>query len=127
VSVFHLSIFGRNSFDAVGLEPGEPLVAVSIFGALDLDLSEADVPLEADVTVLSVFGATRIRLRCDQPVRLRGFSVFGERWVEPVLRIEDRRGEGARAAEATSPPVDLAAFSVFGSLEVVRDASRSLC
>jgi hypothetical protein len=122
--VFHLSIFGRNSFDAAGLEPGEPLVAVSVFGALDLDLSEADVPTDADVTVLSVFGATRIRLRHDQPVRLRGFSVFGERRLQPALRIAERRAEAAPPADAGPPdlPLDVAAFSVFGSLDVVRDA-----
>jgi hypothetical protein len=122
--VFHFSIFGENSFDPVGLEPGEPLVAISVFGMLDLDLSAVDLPPDADLTVLSVFGATRIRLRQRQQVRLRGFSVFGERYVEPALRLEDRRGDGLGEATAgsTDPPIDVAAFSVFGSVGVLRDA-----
>jgi hypothetical protein len=122
--VFHLSIFGENSFDPVGLEPGEPLVAISVFGRLDLDLTEVDFPPDAELTVLSVFGATRIRLRRRQQVRLRGFGVFGERYVEPALRLEDRRGDAPREATAgpTDPPINVAAFSVFGSVAVLRDA-----
>ena len=112
--MFSLTLFGGNHIDVSVLDPGEPLVCLVVFGALEIDFTTcAEAPL-IDVTAYTIFGGVNIKVRPDQPVRLEGFSVLGGRNVEP------RRLPAPETAAHDDLPLELTAYAIFGGVNVDR-------
>jgi hypothetical protein len=116
--MFNLALFGGTKVDASTIDPDESLVSLALFGGTELDFTAVRDPPPLDVTVISVFGGTDIRVRPEQQVRITGFSLFGGRQVEPLRRLT-----GAIAPDDDLPePIEIAAYSVFGGMNVKRAA-----
>lgn len=111
--MFSLAIFGGNRIDGSVLEPGEPLTCLVLFGGVDVDFTACEAPPLSGITVVSIFGGARVRVRADQPVRIDGLSLFGGRTVEP--RSLPPPGEDPL-------PLTITAYSLFGGVRVERGA-----
>ncbi|GAB98047.1 hypothetical protein BJY21_002863 [Kineosphaera limosa] len=69
--------------------------AVMVFGDLTLDLREAEIPAQAELTVYTLFGDVKIIVPPGMAVSTSGFSVFGDDKIDdsgnapggPSLRI----------------------------------------
>lgn len=68
---------------------------VAVFGDVYLDLREAELPAQAEITVYSLFGNVKIVVPPGLTVQISGFSIFGDDKLEgtspdpagPTLRI----------------------------------------
>jgi hypothetical protein len=115
-----LAIFGGNRIDGSELEPDERVVALALFGGIELDLTARPIP-DVDLLAVAVFGGVTVKVHPTQAVRLRGFSIFGGRVVEP-LQIGAAGVPTARAGDDRDLPFDIDAYAVFGGVRVKREA-----
>jgi hypothetical protein len=119
-----LAIFSGNRIDGSMLHPGEWFFGLALFGGLDLDLTSA--PAELEVTLVAIFGGARVRVRPDEEVMFDGFSLFGGRAIEPRRQqsppIRSESSTRADDDEAAPLPLDILAYSLFGSVSVSRSA-----
>ena len=121
--MFSLAIFGGNKVLGSDLDPGERVVAVALFGGMELDFTSAPAPF-VDVVVVALFGGAVVRVQPQRAVRLGGFSLFGGRQVEP-RRLPPPRGAAASAASADADddgdfPLEINAYVVFGGVTIKR-------
>jgi hypothetical protein len=121
-----LAIFSGNKIDGSMLHRGESFFGLALFGGLDLDLTSA--PPELAVTVVAIFGGAKVRVRPDEDVVCKGFSVFGGRNID--LR---RRQTAANRSESSATisddedaplPLDILAYSMFGGVTVQRASAE---
>ena len=112
--MFSLTLFGGNRIDASALEPGERIVCLVVLGGLEIDFTACRDPSLHDITVVSLFGGANLKVRAEQPVRLDGFSLLGGRNVEP------RSLPAPDSAEADELPMEVAAYAIFGGVNVER-------
>jgi hypothetical protein len=116
--MFNLALFGGSKLDASTVGADESLLSLALFGGAELDFTAVRDEPPLEVTVISVFGGTNVRVRPEQEVRVTGFTLFGGRQVEPLRRIT-----GASSGDDDPPePIEIAAYSVFGGMNVKRVA-----
>jgi hypothetical protein len=116
--MFNLALFAGSKLDVSTVGPDEPLVSLALFGGAELDFTAVRDEPPLDVTVISIFGGTDVRVRPEQEVRVTGFSLFGGRQVEPLRRLT-----GASSRDDDPPePIEIAAYSVFGGMHLKRAA-----
>jgi hypothetical protein len=109
--MFSISIFGTGKVDGSKVTPGERITAVSLFGGVDIDLAASPPPPEVDLLLVAVLGSVHLMVRRDQGVNLTGASILGGREVEAADSTEESE---------LGLPLDVAAYSVMGSIEVKR-------
>lgn len=109
--MFSISIFGKEQVDGSKVTPGERITALALFGGVEVDLASSPPPPEVDVFLVALMGSAHLKVRRDQGVNLTGASIFGARKVEP--------GDSAEEGEL-GLPLNVAAFSIMGSVEVKR-------
>jgi len=114
------AIFGGNRFDGSMVHPGERVVAVSLFGGIDMDFASTPPPPATDVVVVAIFGGTTVRVRPAQMVRLSGFSLFGGRDLKPRRQIASPPGAAAEEID-DDLPIEIAAYAIFGGISIKRD------
>ena len=117
-----LAIFSSNKTDGSALSPGEPINAVALFGSVEVDLTGA--PRELEATVLALFGSVKLRIREDEEVMLGGFSLFGSRQLDPpALPRTGDKSAGGISDDDDRLPIELNAYSLFGSIIIKRGPS----
>jgi hypothetical protein len=67
--MFNLALFGGSRLDASTIGPDESLVSLALFGGAELDFTAVRGEPPLDVTVISVFGGTSVRVRPKQAAR----------------------------------------------------------
>jgi hypothetical protein len=79
--------------------PADPTRAVAVFGGCQLDLTAVELPPETRIVAVSVFGGVEVLVPEGVPVDLGGFAVFGGREDRtsgplrvgaPVVRVDCR-------------------------------------
>lgn len=113
-----LGIFGGSTVDGSMLDPGERVIALCLFGGVEIDFSAAPSPPAAEVLVVAVFGGCNIKVRPDQSVRLTGFSLFGGRQVEPRRQLPPPAP--ATGDDGADLPLEIDAYALFGGVNVER-------
>jgi hypothetical protein len=105
--VFTLAIFGANSVDGSAMYPGEQIFGLAFFGGLEFDFTEFPSPPGAELTIVSIFGGAKVKVRPVADVGLTGLSLFGARRIDSVSgpQTESRR----EVVEEIPPPLDIAA------------------
>jgi hypothetical protein len=109
--MFSISIFGKGEVDGSKVTPGERITAVALLGAVEIDLASSPPPPEVDVHLFALFGAAHVNVRREQGVNMTGASILGGRKVEPADSTEETE---------LGLPLNIAAFSIMGSIEVKR-------
>ena len=116
--MFTLAIFSANSVDGSAIYPGEQVFGLALFGGLEFDFIEFPPPPGAELTIISIFGGAKVKVRSVADVSLSGLSLFGGR------RIDSTRAQHTesmhRAGEEIPPPLDVTAYSLFGGVHVQR-------
>ena len=118
-----LAIFSHNKTDASALVPGEPVTALALFGNVELDLTGA--PREIEATVIALFGSAKLRIREDEEVVLNGFSLFGNRVLDSMTSAQNAADFEPEIGDHDNQPLpmELSAYSIFGSVTVKRGPS----
>jgi hypothetical protein len=116
--MFTLAIFGANSVDGSAMYPGEQIFGLALFGGLEFDFIEFPPPPGAELTIVSIFGGAKVKVRQVADVTFTGLSLFGARRIDSARgpQSESRR----EAGEEIPPPLDIAAYSLFGGVHVQR-------
>jgi len=120
-----VAIFGGNKVDGSRIDPGERVVALALFGGIDLDFVSAPPPPLTEVMVVAVFGGATLKVRPEQDVKMSGFSLFGGRSVEP--RKQPPSAASAVPAslsdddDTSELPLDVTAYAIFGGVSVKRE------
>jgi hypothetical protein len=86
------------------------LLAVSVIGGVNVDLTRATPPPVFTLTKLSLVGGTRVRVPRDAQVDLRGFALVGR--IHPVPPAEP--------TDAEPPVVRIRAYGFWGGVRVER-------
>ena len=117
-----LAIFGGTQLDGSTVEPGERVTALALFGGVVVDFAAAPPAPAVDMVIFAVFGGVEVKVRPDQDVRLRGFSLFGGRSVEPRRRLPPPQPLSVSPADDDIElPLEISAYAVFGGVSVKRD------
>lgn len=109
--MFSISIFGKEEVDGSKVSPGERITAVALLGGVEIDLASSPPPPEVHLLLVALMGSAQVKVRRDQGVNLTGVSILGGRKVEPAASTEESE---------LGLPLDVAAFSIMGSIEVKR-------
>jgi len=122
--MFSVAIFGGNKVDGSRIDPGERVVALALFGGIDIDFVSAPPPPLTEVTVVTVFGGATLKVRPEQAVKMSGFSVFGGRSVAPRKQLPSAAmvPPSLQDDDDTSElPLDITAYAIFGGVSVKRE------
>jgi hypothetical protein len=114
-----LAIFGGNRVDGGMIDPGERVVGVALFGAIDFDFASIPPPPATEVTIVAVFGGAGFKVRAQQALRLSGFSIFGGRNIEAVPQLS-APPQPTDAVDETALPLEISAYAVFGGINIKR-------
>ena len=114
--MFHLAIFGGNKIDGSTIDPGEQAVGLALFGGLEFDFTECEMPEGAELTIVAIFGGASVKVREEDDVMFSGVSLFGGRSMEPKRERYGRENDGERIPL----PLEVAAYSLFGGVSVKR-------
>lgn len=109
--MFSIAIFGKEEVNGSKVAPGERIIALALFGGVEIDLASSPPPPEIDVLLLALLGSARVKVRRDQGVNMTGISILGGRKVQPADSTEESE---------LSLPLNVAAFSIMGGIEVKR-------
>lgn len=115
-----LAIFGGNRVDGSMLDPGERVVALALFGGIDIDFASTPPPPGVEVVSIAVLGGVTFKVRARQPVRLSGVSIFGGRSVEPLQLPSNAAPSSHDLDDDADLPLDITAYAVFGGVDVKR-------
>ena len=121
-----LAIFGGNHVDGSMLDPGERVVALALFGGIDIDFASAPPPPGVEVVSIAVLGGVSFKVRPRQPVRLSGVSIFGGRNVEPPPLPSPAAPPTHDLDDDIDLPLDIIAYAVFGGVNVERVDDQQL-
>ncbi|MGB6838210.1 MAG: hypothetical protein WBF66_10980 [Dehalococcoidia bacterium] len=109
--MFSIAIFGKEEVDGSKVTPGERIIALALFGGVEIDLASSPPPPEIDVFLLALLGSAHVKVRRDQGVNMTGVSILGGRKVEPADSTEESE---------LGLPLNVAAFSIMGGIDVKR-------
>ena len=127
--MFSLAIFGANKVDGSTVEPGEAVTALALFGDIEVDFAATPPPPDAEVVMIAIFGGATLKVRPEQDVRVTGFSLFGDRRVDPRRQLEPSAGFRA-APEAPDDedvdfPLEVSGYAIFGGVSVKREETET--
>ena len=74
--MFHLAIFGGNKIDGSTIDPGEQAVGLALFGGLEFDFTECEMPEGAELTIVAIFGGASVKVREEDDVMFSGREPF---------------------------------------------------
>ncbi len=109
----NLAIFGGRK-DMLRSVPADGEQLIALFGGVEYDLSELELPESLRLSTLAMFGGVKIIVPRDTEVVFRGFALFGG---QSFKRLRDAPSDGPRSV------IYLNAVAMFGGIEVIETDS----
>ena len=116
--MFIVSVFGDHQVGDPPWRPGKRVWVLNIFGDTHLDFRQTELDATGThVGIFQGFGDVKVVVAPHMPVTVGGFSLFGDRTVEPSA------APGTEAADSR-PPLRITTINLFGDVAVI-DAAGS--